>query len=136
MIEKIELDNKTFTKEILDKALFFSLAEGGAMGEPGGILFITDDGKLYHANYVFGDLKHETIKEAFPVIDECRFGLFGIGTTVPIGWTYISLGFGNHLIVKDNCYTAFEPLIAGYDNPGELYQHWVEKALESLSVGH
>ncbi len=134
MIKEIELDNKTFTKELLDKTAFFSVAEGGAMGEPGGILFITDDGKLYHANYVFGDFKHETIKESFPIIDECKFGLFGMGTTVPDGWTYISLGFGNHLIVKDDYYAAFEPLIAKYNSPGELYQHWVEKAHESLST--
>lgn len=84
----------------------------------------------------FGDLKHETIKEAFPVLDECQFGLFGTGTTVPDGWNHISLGFGNHLIVKDEYYASFELLIKEYEIPGELYQHWIEKALESTSANH
>ena len=57
MKESIELNNSTFTKDILDRTTFFQIAEGGAMGEPGGIVFLTEDGTVYHANYCFGDLK-------------------------------------------------------------------------------
>ena len=37
--KETELDNKTFTKEILTNVVFFFLAEAGKMGEPGGILY-------------------------------------------------------------------------------------------------
>jgi hypothetical protein len=42
MIERIELSDMAFTKDILVKTTFFQFAERGAMGDPGGILFLTD----------------------------------------------------------------------------------------------
>ncbi|MBR4765758.1 MAG: hypothetical protein IK085_03215 [Clostridia bacterium] len=128
MIETLELDNNSFVKETLDNTVFFQLAESGAMGEPGGIIFITDNGLNYHANYCFGDLKWETIRTAFPVIDECIFGMFGHNSAVPKDWVYVNLGMGNHLIVREDFYVKFEPLISNYNRPSEIYQHWLEKA--------
>ena len=128
MIEITELDNNTFTKEILDNTVFFKLAESGAMGEPGGITFITDDGSTYHANYCFGDLKWETIRTAFPVTNECIFGMFAHNSTVSKDWVYVNLGMGNHLVVREDYYNKFEPLISEYNSPPEIYQHWIEKA--------
>ena len=64
MIGTIDLNNETFIKDILDGTTFFQIAEGGVMGGPGGIIFVTEDGKVYHANYCYGDLKWETIQEA------------------------------------------------------------------------
>ncbi len=129
MADKKELTNNTFTKDILAETTFFMFAEGGAMGEPGGIIFLTESGTVYHANYCFGDLKWDTVKEAFPIIDNCRFGLFGIGTEVPDGWLYVNLGMGNHLIVRQDRYSKFAPLISEYKSPGQIYQNWLEKAL-------
>ena len=80
----------TFTKDILDTTVFFKIAESGAMGEPGGIDFITEQGKIYHANYCYGDLERKTIQNAFQIINECRFGLFGMGSEVPKVWQYVS----------------------------------------------
>ncbi len=128
MSERIELNNATFSKAILDRTAFFQIAERGAMGEAGGILILTTDGTVYHANYHFGDLRWETATEAFPVIEKCHFGMFGIGSKVPDDWKYVNLGMGNHLIVRQDYYERFAPLIAGYNNPGEIYQHWLEKA--------
>ena len=59
-----ELNNATFTNDILEDAVFFMFAEGGAMGEPGGILFVTEDGEVYHGNYAFGDLEMDTVVTA------------------------------------------------------------------------
>ena len=125
----IELTDTTFTRELLDKTTFFQIAEGGAMGEPGGIWFVTEDSQIYHANYCFGNLSAQTISTAFPVIDQCRFGLFGLNSTVPDGWQYVNLGFGNHLLVRQDRYESFAPLIASYKSPGEIYQTWMEHAV-------
>jgi hypothetical protein len=129
MVERIELENKTFTKDILDGTTFFQLAEGGAMGESGGIVFLTEEGKVYHANYCFGDLTKETMERAFPVLAECVFGLFGRESKTPAGWVYVYLGVGNHLIVRADYYVEFEPMTKQYKSLGDLYQHWLEKAL-------
>lgn len=127
-LKRIELKNATFTKDILDGVTFFQFAETGAMGEPGGIVFLTGDNKLYHANYFFGDLTMETIKKAFPPLAKCEFGL-GIRTVVPKGWEYVNLGMGNHLIVRSDYYAKFALMITGFNSCGELYMHWLEKAL-------
>ncbi|MBR3382022.1 MAG: hypothetical protein IKG85_03155 [Clostridia bacterium] len=124
-MEPIELNNSTFSRSILDKATFFQIAEGGAMGEPGGIIILTEDGTVYHANYCFGDLKWETIQHAFPIIEQCRFGMFGIDSEVPNGWNYVNLGMGNHLIVRQDRYDKFSPLISDCKSPGEIYQKWL-----------
>ena len=128
-MERIELENATFTKDILDGTTFFQLAEGGAMGEPGGIVFLTEGEKVYHANYCFGNLTKETMEKAFPVLAECEFGIFGIGSKVPEGWVYVNLGMGNHLIVRADYYGKFETLTKEYKPLGELYQHWLEIAI-------
>ena len=50
-----ELANEDITKSLFNRVEFFSIAEGGAMGEPGGIVAITSDKIIYHCNYVYGD---------------------------------------------------------------------------------
>ena len=124
----IELTDQTFTRDILERATFFQIAQGGAMGEGGGIVFLTEEGTVYHSNYCNGDLKWETVQRAFPVIDECRFGHFGFGAQVPAGWVYVHLGMGNHLLVRRDCYARFSPLISEYQTLGEKYQNWLECA--------
>ena len=47
----IELERENLNKEFFENVLFFMIAEGGAMGEPGAIKFIKTDGNLYHLNY-------------------------------------------------------------------------------------
>lgn len=131
MINSTSLDDNTFTKELLDKAVFFEFAEGGAMGAPGEILFFTEDGRFYRSNYCVGKLSFKTVKEAFPVITECRFGVFGFDSATPGGWEYISLGLGNHLLVRSDYYVKFAPLIADLKSPFEIQLNW-PKIAQSL----
>ena len=130
----IELNNKSFTNEILCKTTFFHIAEGGAMGEPGGIVFVTEDGKVYHANTYFGDLERTTLIEAFPVLNDCNFGLFGVNSVVPAGWKYVDLGAGNHLIVREDFFEKFKDMTVEYNKPVEYYQHWLEIALSIIKL--
>lgn len=124
MMNSTRLDDNTFTKELLDKAVFFEFAEGGAMGAPGEILFFTEDGRFYSSNYCVGKLKWKTVKVAFPVITECKIGVFGFESVTPEGWTYISLGMGNHLLIRSDYYVKFAPLISDYKSPFEIQLNW------------
>ena len=125
-----ELNNATFTNDILEDAVFFMFAEGGAMGEPGGILFVTEGGEVYHGNYAFGDLEMDTVEAAFPVLAQCSFGMFGQGSEVPMGWEYVNLGAGNHLIVHMDYAEQFRKKTRQYKKPVELFQNWLEVALD------
>ena len=76
-MKKKELCKADLTKDLSEKIWFFKIAEGGAMGEPGGITFITNDGTMYAFNYIYADTTYEDAIAFFPVIKDCKFGLFG-----------------------------------------------------------
>lgn len=125
MVEVIELSNEDLNKKIFEDVMFFSVAEGGAMGEPGGVIFYNKAGKVYHLNYVFGDADIRKVERLFPVLSKCQFGMFGIDSSVPEGWNYIYLGMGNHLIVHDEVYPRFMELLAGEK---DIYGMWRQLA--------
>lgn len=131
-IEPIELRNEDLTKALFDKVSFLSVAEGGAMGEPGAVVFFAENGALYHFNTLFGDVGFEKFAKLFPMITKCEFGMFGIGSRVPDGWVYVNLGMGNHLIVRDNVYSEFEARIGEFDDPARIYGVWIETASKVL----
>lgn len=127
-MKKKELCKADLTKELSEKIWFFKIAEGGAMGEPGGITFITNDGTMYAFNYIYADTTYEDVIVFFPVIKECRFGLFGEDSVVPEGWKYVNLGCGNHLLVNDKIYNDFLEEINDLKKPSEVYAAWQNKA--------
>lgn len=125
MRDTIELCNKDLEKSIFNDIMFFSLAEGGAMGEPGGVFFFDKKGQTYHFNYVFGDADMGKVEKLFPVLNECEFGMFGLDSKVPNGWNYVNLGMGNHLIVNGEVYSKFVELLDGEDEPSAVYGKWI-----------
>ena len=127
-MRKVELTKKDLTKDLGENVWFFMMAEGGAMGEPGGVTFITNDGKAYHFNMMFGDVDYATVKAFFPIVNECKFGIFGEGSIVPAGWNYLYLGFGNHLIVSSEIFDDFHKEIKDIQRPSEIYAVWQNKA--------
>lgn len=127
MRDTIELCNRDLKKSIFTDIMFFSLAEGGAMGEPGGVFFFDKNGQTYHFNYVFGDADMGKVERLFPVLGDCEFGIFGLDSKVPEGWNYVNLGMGNHLIVNDAVYPKFAEIL-GEEEPSVVYGKWVEIA--------
>ncbi len=115
----IELDDETYTGELLGKATFFQWAEPGAMGEPGRVIILTEDGLIYHGNYVYGKLT-ETVCD-----------------TVRTPWNephsgnrLLNLGMGNRLLIRKDRWERFAALIAPYlPIRSECYVHWLEIAL-------
>ena len=128
MREPIELCNADLTKATFKDVMFFSLAEGGAMGNPGRVLFYVKSGELYSFNFVYGDVEINKVEKLFPTLAECRFGLFGMNSSVPQGWNYVDLGMGNHLIVNDEVYNLFKERVGSDKRPSEIYGCWLEVA--------
>jgi len=128
MREPIELCKANINKTLFEDVMFFSLAESGAMGEPGAIWMFAKTGIVYHFNYVFGDVKISKVEKLFPVLAECKFGMFGIGSSIPKGWNYVNLGMGNHLIVNDEMYPAFREIVPEDTEPSIAYMKWMDAA--------
>ena len=128
MRDTIELCNRDLKKNIFSDIMFFSLAEGGAMCEPGGVFFFDKKGQTYHFNYVFGDADMGKVEKLFPVLADCEFGMFGLDSKVPEGWKYVNLGMGSHLIVNDVVYLKFTEILGDEEEPSVVYGRWVEIA--------
>lgn len=132
MREPIRLCNNDLKKEIFKDVMFFSIAEGGAMGEPGAVLFYSKSGELYYFNYVYGDVDIIKVERLFTVLEKCKFEVFGLDSVTPAGWKYVNLGMGNHLIVNDEVYDKFREKIDVNGHPGFVYRNWRNAAEEIL----
>ena len=128
MKEIVELHNEDLESKLFEDVLFFKLAEGGAMGSPGEIVFYRKNGEKYCLNYVFDNIDMHKVEQLFKPLTECDFGMFGIGSKVPKGWNYVNLGAGNHLIVADEVYEEFEKMVGIVKHPGEIYKKWMQVA--------
>ncbi len=127
MRRPIDLCNADLNKATFKNVIFFAIAGSGAMGEPGGIVFYVKSGEKYHMNYVYGDVDIRKVEKLFPVLAECRFGMFGEGS-VPEGWNCVNLGMGNHLIVSGEVYPRFIEELGSDIEPSVAYMNWMKIA--------
>lgn len=121
----------------------FQLAEGGAMGYHGGVFFVTSDKKVYFTCYLdpsayTGFKKYismENLEKVFPPLTDFNHGLMGFGVQKPEGWHYSYLGFGNHLLVRDDLHESFREAVKKLldeDTNAILYGIWIEAILSVL----
>ncbi len=124
-ISKEDLDSIDFTR-----LLAYSVASGGAMGEPGGVEMLMRDGTLYHFNFFESEIQPNDFKSRVSVA-----GLHGLA----------NLGFGNHLhFQQDNA----DWLLAKRDRymqtsdesftawpTATLYKKWVDFFRERIAEG-
>lgn len=127
-MKRKELCKADLTKELSEKIWFFKIAEGGAMGSPGDVTFITNDGTVYGFNYIYADTTFDDVREFFPAIAKCMFAMFGKGSIVPKGWKYVNLGMGNHLLVSEEIYDEFSIEVKEVKKVSEMYAVWQDKA--------
>jgi hypothetical protein len=112
----------------------FQMAEGGAMGYPGGVFFVTPDKRIFFTS-IWEQMSDDNLLKVFPPLAEVKWGLFGRGTRYPSGWHYEYLGMGNHLLVRDDFNEKFlkesDRLLR--DNPDLiLYNLWLDAVLSIL----
>lgn len=130
------LDKTHITKEFAEHIVAISIAESGAMGNPGNITFLTDERKLYETNYIY-DGKVKEVFKVFSILHQCTNYLFGKNNEVPIGWKYTYLGAGNHLFMLEWLDVQFYKIVDRNANESDIYAVWVEsvmKILDNLSA--
>ena len=140
---KKERDFIELTPEILnelksDDLMFFQYAEGGAMGEGGGIYILMRDKKLYHTNYLDGYVTMEMLKEKFEKIRDLRFSYLSLLFNSQTGFfESIALGAGNVLFVNIEIVDKFKNRAEVLKTDKctvytTLYKEWVNIANEIL----
>lgn len=112
----------------------FQMAEGGAMGYPGGVFFVTSDKRIFFTS-IWEQMSDDNLLKVFPPLAEVKWGLFGRGTRYPEGWHYEYLGMGNHLLVRDDLKEEFlkesERLLRSKPD-SILYNMWLDTVLSLL----
>lgn len=112
----------------------FQMAEGGAMGYPGGVFFVTSDKRVFFTS-IWEQMSDDNLLKVFPPLAEVKWELFGRGTRYPEGWHYEYLGMGNYLLVRDDFNEKFlkESNKLHRDNPDLiLYNLWLDAVLSIL----
>ncbi len=133
-MEQIHITREEFTAELGKKIVFFKLAEGGAMGMPGVVEFITDECRAYCFHMGADHIGTDQISVVFPAIEEIldgrRLGPGGLRGELPRGWNYIDLGAGNHLFAADSVSCRFKKLTKHRKSPSQIYSVWYDTAVK------
>ena len=107
-METIEISKAELKSELFEDVLFVQFAEGGAMGaDAGTVCVVKPDGKLYRISLCKWDISLRDIKDAFPTMEKWNFGVCGNGGTASVGWRYLYIGLGNHLVIHESVYEEF-----------------------------
>jgi len=101
-IEPILLGKTNYLEYDLRDILALSIAEPGAMGDPGSILIVSSQGDFFYV-----DITYDQLSSVCPIVKDVKLDMFGKDES-PIGWIPIYLGCGNHLFIKDTIYEQFQ----------------------------
>lgn len=128
---KIALTPTNYKEFLPINIIAFSFAEGGAMGDGGSIIIVSDNGMSYYLNYVWDDWSEDCIYEICPVLKECSLCAFE-RIKYPKGWIYRYMGVGNHLLVHELLEKQFSEATKDFQTPVEYYQKW-EQIIEKIT---
>ena len=138
--EAIEINKESIDDYIGLDIVAFQWAAGGACGEPGGVVFITKDGRVFHTNYAFPEygITGEDLCRIFPPISSFEVGIFG-GGNYPSEWKGQYLGLGNYLVVHESIWDGFtkkaKSELASRHIKGDnviIYNIWIVAVLKAL----
>ena len=114
----IELSKSNYKNYLPINAMAFSYANGGAQGESGGIIILDNDGKFFHFNYAYGDLKHDEIFEICPPLKEVA------SNQIPENFERMNMGMGNTLFVNKLILPEVKEKTKDIKRPDALYSQW------------
>lgn len=104
----------------------FAIAYAGAQGDPGSLIIVTSDSKLYYTNHILYGLPGEDVYALCPIIEECKFALASM--QAPDGWQSVYLGGGNFLVIKDSLWECLK------DRTENLtYNEWKQTIFETMA---
>ena len=84
-----------------DDIVALSIAEYGAMGDPGAIIVMKKD--LSHFWFHHYNIDPEKLKQRLPILKNLRLGC-GDAINVEVGWASYYYGYGNYLFIRDEYY--------------------------------
>lgn len=119
---KPEIDATRF-----DDILFILFAEEYAKDSQSSIKFImkTNNGVGNYISYflpsLLNHITEEDIVRLFPPMEKTRLENFGGYSGLPDTWRYVSLGIGNHLVVRAKYYNVFAKHSKGM-SPTKMHQ--------------
>lgn len=117
-----------------DMLIAITIAEGGAMGDPGAVELVDKDMRIYCTH--FGEIGKENLERVIPFLKTLGIGL-GEVDGLPKEWDYLYTGYGNYLFILPKYKEkVLEYVQEKYKDTGmpitvELYSHWYE-ALEKI----
>jgi len=132
MKKVIYIDEKNYGDYKNLNIVAFSLAYSGAMGNPGEILVITKDARIYSMNYAYGDMTIEMCNEVCPPLKDCQFGFFEVEETL-VGWKGVPLGAGNFLVLSESIYNQLKHELLEMP-PHFRYGRWIDITLNLLNT--
>ena len=119
----IELNKINYKNYLPIDMIAFSFAEGGAQGDAGGLIIISEEKKIFYLNLKWTDWSNE-IDVICPILKKCRFDLFN-SVNVPENWFYNYMGGGNHLVIHKSLQSKFEEKTIDMDS-WDLYDCWLD----------
>ena len=153
MKNKIELSKSNYKNYLPINIMAFSYANGGAQGEPGGIIILDNEGKFFHLNYETGDLKPDEIYEICPPLkeinnnskkfDEMNKGKGNICEICPAlkqiilknnteKFEEMNMGMGNKLFVNKSIFPEVKEKTKDITRPNMLYIRWKNIILDII----
>ena len=147
MNEEIKKINVVGHDDVLDligiNVVAIQIAEGGAMGRPGGVFFVTSESNVYFTylrrqlskDEAYREMTGDDIIKIIPEISSFKSGMMGHGVEHPAGWYYEYLGMGNHLLVKSEYEKRFLQEVQIQEDlyPDKIhYNLWLDAILNAL----
>lgn len=122
-----------------DAVVAISVAENGAMGDPGSVVILNKDlSQCYFHHY---NVAFEKLKQKLPIFEGLKVE-YGDATITEKGWDVYYFGAGNYLFIRDKYYKKSKNYldaakISGM-SAGKIYfnwQHIVQKAIKEIQSG-
>ena len=110
-------------KEYFKTVFMFFIAEPYAMGGGGEIAFMNESGDFRYMDY-----------RSDEIVLFMNGGNPGLQTRVNEGWHHLYLGYGNHLVIRDDKWPEFSDKIAAFKKRVDIYGAWKEIA-ETMCKG-
>ena len=117
MQNNIELSKSNYKNYLPINTIAFSYANGGAQGEPGGIIILDKEGKFFHFNYTRDAFKESDLDAICPPIKERKDDI----SKFEEEWKDINLGMGNSLTINKSISQKFQEKAKDINSPGALF---------------
>jgi len=139
-------------KELFENVVIYSFSEPGAMGAGGYMEFVTATGEEFDLCYLLDETPYQEIKSLFPALKDCYWNgpmesraenepeeivlypesedCSNKRTTITEGWRHIYMGFGNHLVIRIDCYDEFKNAIRDLTEEVQIYGNWRKRAIK------